>query len=89
MTENYVIHLAREAIMMVLILIGPPLIASLVTGLIISVLQATTQIQEQTLTFVPKIIITFLVILIFSSWMLKTMVSFATNLISNLPSLIH
>lgn len=89
MSQDFVIHLAREAMTVALLLAGPPLLLGLLVGLAISILQATTQIQEQTLTFVPKIIAVFVSILIFGSWMLDTIVRFTENLYSSLPTLIR
>jgi flagellar biosynthetic protein FliQ len=89
MTQDYIIHLAREAMVVAAMLAGPPLIFGLAVGLAISILQATTQIQEQTLTFVPKIIAVFLGILLFGSWMLDSIVRFTENLFGSLPSLIR
>lgn len=89
MTQDYIIHLARESMVVAMMLAGPPLVLGLVVGLAISILQATTQIQEQTLTFVPKIVAVFIGILLFGSWMLDSIVRFTENLIGSLPSLIR
>ncbi|MGI8786267.1 MAG: flagellar biosynthetic protein FliQ [Pyrinomonadaceae bacterium] len=75
---NYV-QIAREALMLVIWLSLLPLLASLVVGLLISFFQALTQIQEQTLTFVPKIIITIIVILITANFMLTQLISFSNR----------
>jgi flagellar biosynthetic protein FliQ len=72
-------QLANEGLWMIMILSLFPLLASLIVGLIISLFQALTQIQEQTLTFVPKIIATILVIMITSAWMMENLKSFAEN----------
>ncbi len=71
------IELAGEALWLILMLSLPPLLASLVVGVVISLLQALTQVQEQTLTFVPKIIATILVLIITAGWMLDTLREFA------------
>ena len=89
MTQDYIIHLAREAMVVAMMLAGPPLILGLIVGLAVSILQATTQIQEQTLTFVPKIIAVFIGILLFGSWMLDTIIRFTENLFGSLPTLIR
>ncbi|NLJ99965.1 MAG: flagellar biosynthesis protein FliQ [Clostridia bacterium] len=89
MTQEYIIHLAREAMTVALMLAGPPLAFGLIVGLAVSILQATTQIQEQTLTFIPKIVAVFLAILIFGSWMLGSIVHFTENLFSSLPTIIR
>lgn len=88
MSQDFIIHLAREAMLVAMLLAGPPLILGLAVGLGISILQATTQIQEQTLTFVPKIIAVFVGILVFGSWMLSTIVQFTENLFISLPTII-
>ena len=72
-------QLAAEGLWMILILSLFPLLASLIVGLAVSLFQALTQIQEQTLTFVPKIIATILVIIITAGWMLENLKSFAEN----------
>ena len=87
MTPDYVLGLAREAILATLYIAAPLLALSLIVGLGISIFQATTQIQEQTLTFVPKIIAIFLGILIFGSWMLTTLINFTTKLFTQLGTL--
>ncbi|WP_066637242.1 flagellar biosynthesis protein FliQ [Desulfolucanica intricata] len=84
MTQTFAVHIAREALMMTLILALPPLGIGLLVGLAISVLQATTQIQEQTLTFVPKIIAIFAVLLLLASWMLNMMVDFTEEIFNQL-----
>jgi flagellar biosynthetic protein FliQ len=71
------ISLAGEALWLILLLSLPPLLASLIVGLVISLLQAMTQVQEQTLTFVPKIIATILVLIITAGWMLDTLLAFS------------
>ena len=73
MTPETVIAIAEEGIWMVLIISGPLLIIALVVGLLVSIFQATTQIQEQTLAFVPKIVAVLLGLVIFGPWMLSHM----------------
>jgi len=89
LTQDFVVHLARESLVVALMLAGPPLLFGLVVGLAVSILQATTQIQEQTLTFIPKIIAVFLAVLLFGSWMLNSIVQFTENLYRSLPTLIR
>lgn len=78
------VHLAREALITVIKVGGPPLGLGLLTGLLVSLFQATTQINEQTLSFVPKIVAVLGAIVIFGPWMLSVMVSFASELLGNL-----
>lgn len=76
MNEAQLIDIAREAIMTLLLVSAPPLMAGLVTGLVISIFQTITQIQEMTLTFVPKVILVFGSLVIFLPFMLNTMTDF-------------
>jgi len=81
--------LAQKTIEITLMLAGPVLLISLLVGSLISLVQAATQINEVTLTFVPKLIGIVVVILVLGSWMLEQMVAFTANLFNNLPSLVH
>lgn len=83
MTEGQVLDIAREAIYTIIICAAPMLIISLVVGLIVSIFQTVTSIQEQTLTFVPKIIAVFVGMMIFGSWILTNLSEFMTSLWSN------
>ena len=76
---NTYVSIAGEALWLILLLSLPPLLASLVVGLTISLLQALTQVQEQTLTFVPKIIATIVVLIIFAGWMLTNLREFTAR----------
>ena len=82
-TEGQVLDIAKEAIYYIIICSAPVLIISLVVGLIISIFQTVTSIQEQTLTFVPKIIAVFLTLMLLGGWMLNKMVDFMTKLWNN------
>ncbi|WP_058307802.1 flagellar biosynthesis protein FliQ [Gracilibacillus massiliensis] len=84
MSGEFVISLAEQGIFTILLVTGPLLLLALVVGLLVSIFQATTQIQEQTLAFIPKIVAVLLGILVFGPWMLSTMVEFAANLFQNL-----
>ena len=85
MSGDMVIQLGQNALMIVLIVCAPMLGLGLTVGLMVSVFQATTSIQEQTLAFIPKIIAVFVAILIFGPWMLSVMVQFFTDVFQNLP----
>ncbi len=85
MSGDLVIQLAQEALMIVLIVSAPMLGLGLTVGLLVSIFQATTSIQEQTLAFIPKIIAVFIAILIFGPWMLSLMVEFFVGIFTNLP----
>ncbi|MBO2520333.1 MAG: flagellar biosynthesis protein FliQ [Clostridia bacterium] len=82
MTETAVIALGREALITVLLVAGPMIGLGLLVGLVISIFQATTQIQEQTLTFVPKIVAVLVAGVVFGPWMLRTMIEFSERLLS-------
>jgi flagellar biosynthetic protein FliQ len=83
MNENIIIDIARQTLWLILKVSAPMLITSLVVGLLVSVFQTITSIQEQTLTFVPKLIAVFLVIMIFGNWILTEVRDFAVELITN------
>lgn len=84
MSSDFIIQLAGEAVYTVLKASAPMLIIALVVGLVISVFQATTQIQEQTLAFVPKIVAVLLAVLFFGPWILTTLVDFTRNMLENM-----
>jgi flagellar biosynthetic protein FliQ len=88
MSQDTVISLATKAMIAGLEIAGPLLLVGLVIGLIVSIFQAVTQIQEQTLTFIPKIVGTALVMLLLGPWMLEHLVSYASNLYTSIPQLI-
>ncbi|NLJ24110.1 MAG: flagellar biosynthesis protein FliQ [Firmicutes bacterium] len=88
MTELTIIQLAREALATVLLVAGPILALSLIVGLIVSIFQATTQIQEQTLAFVPKILTVLGATVVLGPWMLRVMIDFATRLLANMNQFI-
>ena len=85
MSGDLVIQLGQEALMVVLIVSAPMLGLGLAVGLAVSVFQATTSIQEQTLAFIPKIIAVFVAILVFGPWMLRIMVEFFSGIFIELP----
>ncbi len=89
MTEQYIVYLFREAFYTTLLVSAPILILSLVVGLVISIFQAATSIQEFTLTFVPKLIVVAIVTVLTLPWMMDVMISFTVNLFNQIPSLAH
>lgn len=89
MTEAYVLTLGQNAIKMSLILGGPILLVSLIVGSLISLVQAATQINETTVTFVPKLVGIIAVLLLLGSWMLQQALTFTHNLFTSLPNLVH
>ncbi|WP_314618684.1 flagellar biosynthesis protein FliQ [uncultured Selenomonas sp.] len=85
MSGDLVIHLGQKALLIVHLVSAPMLGLGLAVGLLVSVFQATTSIQEATLAFIPKIIAVFVAILIFGPWMLSILVEYFTNIFVNLP----
>lgn len=83
-SSEFVISMAEKAVYVTLLISGPLLAIALLVGLIVSIFQATTQIQEQTLAFIPKIVAVILALIFFGPWMLSTILSFTTELFSNL-----
>lgn len=88
MNANVVVQLAERGVYMVLIVCGPLLLLALAVGLLISIFQATTQIQEQTLAFVPKIVAVLIGLVFFGPWMLSRMVSYAYEIFNNLTKFV-
>jgi flagellar biosynthetic protein FliQ len=89
MDQDTVINLATQAMTLALEIAGPILLVGLVIGLIVSIFQAVTQIQEQSLSFIPKIVALAVLIVILGPWMLGEMVSYAQNLYLSIPQLVN
>ncbi len=85
MTPESVITLSPNALFILIIVAAPPLAVSLLVGLLVSILQAATQINEMTLTFIPKLIAMFLVLVLSGPWMLTTLMDYTTQLFQNIP----
>jgi flagellar biosynthetic protein FliQ len=88
MTPTTVIELGRHALETALLVSAPLFVAALATGLIISIFQAATQINETTLSFVPKLIVMFLTLILFGPWMITLMTDYMRRLYESIPSLI-
>ena len=88
MTPTTVIDLGRQALELTLLVSAPLFIAALVTGLLVSIFQAATQINEQSLSFVPKLIATFITLVLAGPWMITMMTDFIRRLFESIPSLI-
>ena len=86
MSPQTVIHIGRQAVQTVLMTSAPMLIAALVIGLIISIFQAATQINEQTMTFIPKIVAVFVTLLIFGPWIMEVLITFTTGIITQIAT---
>jgi flagellar biosynthetic protein FliQ len=89
MTPELVVSIGKSTVEMALILSVPILLCGMAVGLTVSIFQAVTQIQEMTLTFVPKIIAVFIALIIFAPWMIEMMVQFMTGLFTNIPNYIR
>lgn len=89
MDMQSIVALGRSAIYTVLLVASPMLIFSLIVGTTIAILQGVTQIQEMTLTFIPKIIAVAVALIIFLPWMITTLVGFTSNLFAIIPSIAH
>ena len=87
MTPEFVVHLGQEAIYLMLLISAPMLLAGLVIGLGFSILQAVTQIHEVTLTFIPKILVVSLALMIALPWMVQKMLDFMRALLMQIPAI--
>ncbi len=85
MTPEFVVSFAKEAISLTILVAMPMLGLGLIVGLLISIFQATTSIQEMTLTFVPKILAVFFGLLFFAPWMMEKLITFTEKIINNIP----
>ncbi|BDD87345.1 flagellar biosynthesis protein FliQ [Desulfofustis limnaeus] len=87
MTPDLAVNICRKAVQTVLLCSAPMLLAGLIIGLLVSIFQAATQINEQTLTFVPKIVAVFITLLIFAPWIIRVMTAFTLGLFEMLAAL--
>lgn len=88
MTVDFIIGFARQGMEITLLMAAPVLGVGMVVGLVISIFQSVTQIQEMTLTFVPKILAVMLALLFFGPWMLTKMINYTEAIITNIPNYI-
>jgi flagellar biosynthetic protein FliQ len=88
MNSQTVLTLGQEALQVMLMVSGPLLIVALVIGLVVSILQAATQINEMTLSFIPKILGIFATLMLLGPWMISMLVDYTQRLISNIPNII-
>ncbi|MEK4875137.1 flagellar biosynthesis protein FliQ [Bacillus sp. FSL W8-0102] len=88
MNPEMVISLAEKGVYMILILSGPIMLIGLIVGLVVSIFQAMTQIQEQTLAFIPKIVAMLVGLVFFGPWMLHHMISYTSQILSNLTQFV-
>lgn len=89
MENEFAVEVVNQAIKTTLMLAAPMLIGALVVGVLVSIFQAVTQINEQTLSFIPKILVIIAALVIFSPWMMETMVTFTQDLFTSIPELIR
>ncbi len=89
MSSDFALQIGREALLMVMMVSAPMLGLGLLVDILVSIFQATTQIQEQTLSFIPKIIAIFAAILVFGPWMLNLLVDYTRALFISLPQVIR
>ncbi len=88
MTQEFIVDFAMEAIKTTLLVSAPMLGFGLITGLLVSIFQAVTSIQELTLTFIPKILAVFIALILFLPWLLQLMVGFTASVFTNFPGYI-
>jgi flagellar biosynthetic protein FliQ len=88
-TQELIIGLGQQAVLMMVMLAGPLLAVSLVVGLIVSIFQAVTQVNEMTLTFVPKVIAIFGVLIVLGPWMLQMLLSYTANTFAQMATFAH
>jgi flagellar biosynthetic protein FliQ len=89
MSNDLAIQIGRDALAMVMMVSAPMLVLGLIVGVAVSIFQATTQIQEQSLAFIPKIIAVFVAVLVFGPWMLSIMVGYTREIYMSLPSMVR
>ena len=85
MSSESIIRILREGLLLILLLSGGPMLASMLVGFFVSVFQATTQIQEQTLSYVPKLVAVFVMLAVMGPWIIAQMVRFTTILFESIP----
>ncbi len=87
MTPDFAINICRKAVQTILLASAPMLLAGMIVGLLISIFQAATQINEQTLTFIPKIVAVLVTLLIFGPWLIRLITSFAIGILTTLSTM--
>ncbi len=88
MTPQTVMDIGRQALEITLLVSAPLLMAALVTGLIISIFQAATQINESTLSFIPRLVVMFITLIVAGPWMLQVMIDYIRRLFDSIPGMI-
>jgi len=88
MTPGVVMEIGRQALEVTLVMAAPMLLSALIVGLVVSIFQAATQLNEATLQFVPKLVVMFLVLILVGPWMLQYMMDYIQRLFESIPQLI-
>lgn len=88
MTPDLITDLMREAVFLIVLMVSVIIIPSLLVGLLVSIFQAATQINEQTLSFFPRLVVTFITLMVFGGWLSVELVEFTEKLITDIPALI-
>ena len=88
MDNGFVIEITNQAVKVTLMLAAPMLVGALVVGIMVSLFQAVTQINEQTLSFIPKILVIVMALVLLSPWMMETLTSFTQELYVGIPSMV-
>mgnify|MGYP001556761883 CR=1 FL=1 len=88
MDNGFVVEITNQAVKVTLMLAAPMLIGALLVGILVSLFQAVTQINEQTLSFIPKILVIVIAMVIASPWMMETLTSFTQELYTSIPSVV-
>ncbi|MFT6039172.1 MAG: flagellar biosynthetic protein FliQ [Candidatus Azotimanducaceae bacterium] len=88
MTPDLVLDIFKEALMMIVLMVAVLIVPSLLVGLVVSVFQAATQINEQTLSFLPRLLVTLGTIMVLGPWLLNMLMEYATRLLTNIPLMI-
>jgi len=86
MTEDIAVNIFRSGLMTVILTSAPAILAALIVGVVVAFLQSLTQIQEMTLTFIPKILAVFITLMVFFPWMMQVFAEFTEYLITNIPT---
>ena len=89
MTQEFVVTLGKDALTTALMVAAPMLLSGLIIGLAIGVFQAVTQIQEMTLTFIPKILVVVIALVVFLPWILNVLITFATTVFGSITTIAH
>ncbi len=88
MTPEIVLDVFKDAMMLIVLMVASIIVPSLIVGLIVSMFQAATQINEQTLSFLPRLLVTLSTIMFLGPWLLNLLIEYATELLTNIPYLI-